>query len=472
MTGAEDPVFPIFASIAHAEPLTLAEALSEAFGANPELRVASLGLARSEAELLAAQGAWDPRLTGSVFADASTSPTNDRIDGTARLVSGARTVSAGLHQSVPTGGELGLDWSESSASSNSRNAIAADTVSDRLTLSVTQPVLSGIGPDLGVARARLGLDRETLALRQAREELVVDVSTAYWTLVAARTSLDLAARSREVAEGSAAETQVRYDQGFAGSGEVLQVQRALGEARQSEVVAAAGVESAEAALRRLLGRAVVGGASIEPADRPTVPEDLPTVDEVLPLARDNAADWLMQELDARSAALDVRSARRAALPALDLTGAIGSTGLGESSEVSRRALATGEFVDWSVGTTLAVALPARTLRAELTEARLDEQVARTTLDAAEQDLALAVQSAVRAVALDRSRVALSDETVRVAGLALASDQELFREGRCPARQVVDSLEALGRAQADQLSAQIDLQRSLLEVRRLAGTLLE
>lgn len=458
--------------LAQAEELALEQALAEAVAANPELEGSRLSLARTEAQRLGATGAYDPVLSASADVGASTTPTNSEVAGTADLVARSSGWSAGLAQHLPTGATATLAWSETYATSNSADVILGSTVADRATLSVTQPLLSGVGPGFGLRSARLAVDDASLALREATEDLVIDVSSGYWRLVSAKRSYALAVRSREIAEQSLADARERHDEGFAGSGDVLQVERAAGVARQAEVVAAAEVEAADVALRRLLGRPIGPGATIEPVDTPQVPEVLPVHDEVQALARAGNAAWLRQQLAFASAGLSVREQRLGALPDLSVTGVVGASGLAESPDDARGVLLSGDYVDWGLGASVSVPIPGRVLVAARDAARVDEDLARVRLQAAEQDLAVQAVAAVQRVERDRSRVVLAAETVRAARLALEADQQLVEDGRASPRDLVISLESLDQAQAEELSAQIDLQVSLLEVRRVAGTLLE
>jgi outer membrane protein TolC len=130
------------------------------------------------------------------------------------------------------------------------------------------------------------------------------------------------------------------------------------------------------------------------------------------------------------------------------------------------------YPSWAVGLDLSVPLPARSPRATASRARLAEESALLGLEAAEQDLVMRVENAVRAVRRDRSRVALAEQTVEAARAALAADQELLQEGKGSTRDAIRSLENLDAAQLERLRAQIDLQTSLFELGRIEGSLVD
>ena len=345
-------------------------------------------------------------------------------------------------------------------------------VFDRVDVSLSQPLLRGGGPAAlwGLRGAKLNVSRAQLDWRARVEQAILDVSAAYWRLVSADRSWQLAIRSRQTAETSVEDAQERFDEGFAGSGDLLQVQRALGTARQAEVLAEAERIAANNALCRLLGRDVADPPTLVAVDEPDLPATLPTYDQVMTEARDRNALFLQARIDADQAELAVKGLRNRALPDLSVSGSFGVSGQDVDAAAARRATLTGDLNSWNVGASVSLPLLGRAQAADLRQARYDQRSAELAYEAAEQDLVLRVQSAVRSVQRDRLSVELATATLAFAEAALEADQERLTDGRGSTRDVVQSLEARDAAAAGQLQSQIALQRSLLELRRVAGTL--
>lgn len=452
--------------------ITLPEAIEEALGANLELRQEAVAVGLAEVGLVRARGQWDPSLSVGVSTSASNSPNNDQFVGRDVLTQSSSGWSASLGQAVPGGGQLSASWSENRTDTNDRRQIEPITVSSRASLSLDQPLLRGAGPTglWDLRRSNITVSRAQLAWRGAVEQAILDVSTAYWQLVAADQRFTLAVQSRSIAESSVGDMQERYDAGFVGTGDVLQMQRAFGAARQREITAEAARQQANNRLCRLLGRDVRRPPRLVPSDAPVIPETVPEEAEVLAQALVANARFRQATLDLDDARLAVAGARSQALPDLSVNGRVGLSGLANDAASSRRTTLSGDFNDWSVGANLSVPLLGRSTRAGLRQARLDAENARIAREAAEQDLVLRVQDAVRAAQRDRLRVELATETERVAALALTADQELLAEGRGSSRNVAQSLELLQQSGVDLLEARIGLQGSLLELQRVAGTL--
>jgi len=300
---------------------------------------------------------------------------------------------------------------------------------------------------------------------------VVQVSEAYWGLVASTERLGLAQRSLQIASDELEQTRERVQEGFAGSGDVLQVERAVGGARQALVVSEARVKGAESRLARLLGRDLRGRQALTAGDRPVFPDVSADLETSLQRARGANVDWLLAKVALVEAADQRRLSRNDALPDLGLTGSMGWSGLGSDAEEARDEVLGASNRSWAVGADLSVALLARQARGTRAQARLRFAQAELALAAAEQDLLLTVEEAVRSVERDRSRVELAELTVAAAGAALDADRELLREGRGSTRDVVRSLEAMDGSQASLLQARIDLQASILRLSRVEGLLL-
>lgn len=454
------------------EPIALPAAIEEALTANIELRQQAIAVGLSEISLVRARGRWDPTLGLSTSTSVSNEPNNNELVGQDVLSVSSRRWSASIDQGLPGGGTVSASWSESRTTSNAINLRDASTVFDGASLSLSQPLLRGAGPaDLwDLRRTRLSVDRAQLGWRAAVEQAILDVSGAYWQLVAADQRSALAVQSRAIAEEAVDDMQERYDAGFVGTGDVLQMQRALGASLQREVSAEAARRQANNRLCRLLGRDVHAAPHLVPTDEPIVPDTLPDEAAVLEHALDRNARYLQATLDLQSARLAVRGTRNQALPDLSVSGQLGLSGLGDDAATARRQAVSGDYNAWSVGAQVSVPLLGRTVRTGLRQAKLDADNARLAREAAEQDLVLQVQDALRAVQRDRMRVELATETERVAALALEADRELLTEGRGSSRNVAQSLELLQQAGVDLLEARIGLQRSLLELKRVAGTL--
>jgi outer membrane protein TolC len=470
-------LLPIILTVlpASGEALTVRDAIRDAAGSNLEIRQSRLVLESYKESLRSARGAFDPVLGLATDTGRTTVLSEGDGSGVTKSVSSAAGWSASVTQTLPTGGRAGLAWTEDLGWATEKG-LGTAAWQDQLFLTLTQPLLDGAGPLAARAELRTALrsrEKARLGYQSSLENLAMNVSEAYWGLKAARENRALAERSQQIAEQQVALMHARKEEGFAASGDLLQMERAAGVARQSLVVARDREASAEMDLRRVIGRPVWGqGEAFELVDTPVVPASVPEVDQVLAVARDRNASIRARRLDVAQAEDALRVARNDLLPSLDFTGAVSVYGFGEDAGPSRNLAFSATGPTWSAGLDLSVPLLYRQQRAAFAGARLSAEQARLALEAAVQDLEIQVREAVTAVERDRSRVELAHQTVEAARAGLEADQELFQEGRGSIRQVVLSLESLESAQVASLQAEIDLQASILELLRVQGTLLE
>lgn len=461
--------------IASAEPLTLASALERAVEDNLEIQEQRHNNALAQLRLAQARSVFVPSATASTQLSSAQTPTNNAFDGATLVVtSSSQSVSVGLSQVLPTGGSLSTSYTESVSTSDSANAASAQFVSTRTDLSLSQPVLRGAGLWIGTAvlsDAQLEISAQRLAWRRALEQLVIEVGDAYWGLVAARRSRDLSEHTVSLAEEQLSQTLERQREGFAGSGDVLQVQISVGQAQLQRVEARAAEVSAQARLARVIGHPVAESASLDPTEEPEVLAEPPDRDVLLQRAQEDNVDLLLAKIEHTRSVRAARRASNEALPDLSVDASFGWSSGAERAPLARLRLIGVPSPSWGVGVQAGLPLSTRALRSELGIAKLQLQQAELRLHAAQEDLVLAVDDALRTIARDRAGLEVANQTLDHAHRSLAAQRELLSEGRGSTRDVVDALDALRSAEASRLSAEIACQQSLLRAHQVSGSLL-
>ncbi|HEY7678462.1 MAG TPA: TolC family protein, partial [Candidatus Methylomirabilis sp.] len=184
--------------------------------------------------------------------------------------------------------------------------------------------------------------------------------------------------------------------------------------------------------------------------------------------------------------LNRRLAKNQLLPELDAVGSAGLTGLdgvvrvdrgativsagGEGSSLGR--MVQGNFNNWSAGLTLTVPLGNRAAEAGYTQATLQEQQSRVSLRNLELQIVAQVREAARRIETTAKRVeaarvarALAEETLRI-------EQRRLRAGVTTTFNVLQFQRDLTAAQAVEVQAVNEYQKSLANLERVRGTVLE
>jgi outer membrane protein len=458
-----------------ARPLSVEDALDQALQNNLELAQRRLDNAVVRHRLTQARGAFDPRLLAGINVDQRKTPSNAATDvGTAQAVvtSSSTSWNVGLNQALPTGGTVNASLTEFQTTTDSTNALSSRFISRQVGVGLNQPLLRGIG--IGALTqlrdAQLDQAAQELVWQSQLEATVIAVSGAYWGLVSAREQQAIAQRGVDLAQAQLAETRERLDAGFAGSGDVLQVQVLVGQAQRSLVNATADMASAEDALARLLGLPLAEAPDLQPTDVPEVPEGLPERAGVLAEAQQRNASLGIARVNLERAERAARRGKNGTLPDLGLNANASWSAGGDDPQVVRSDLFQNPAPSYGMGLTVGLPIVPRQAFATFATSSIAKEQATLAFEAAQQDLEVSVARAVRAMDRDRAGLVAAVQTLEFARLSLEAQQELLGEGRGSTRDVVDSLEALRAAEAAELNAKIALQLSVLQTEQIAGTL--
>ena len=121
-----------------------------------------------------------------------------------------------------------------------------------LTATLTQPLFSGGQLISEYKRAKLGVESARIQLDLEKQDLILDVHTAYYQLVLAYKLLETATKSVEALEAHKRQSEAFYRTGLALEVDVLSAQGQLAKARASRYSAEKAIESRRATLNFLL----------------------------------------------------------------------------------------------------------------------------------------------------------------------------------------------------------------------------
>ena len=201
-------------------PLSLADATARALAKNHDIAFERETFHIADANLLRADGSYDPSFHLDAGYRNHTDPVNSILSGappgelapTQSGVSG----SASLSQLLPTGGSVSVSASASRDLNNSLFTILSPSYSTALGINLRQPLLQNLKIDparRAIRVARIEKDRSTASLRKTVTDTVASVEKAYWTLVAARRDVVVREASVRLAGDQRADTKTKIDVG-------------------------------------------------------------------------------------------------------------------------------------------------------------------------------------------------------------------------------------------------------------------
>jgi outer membrane protein TolC len=219
-------------------------------------------------------------------------------------------------------------------------------------------------------------------------------------------------------------------------------------------------------------------------DRPVRPSDPPPLTEVsLDLDREVAEaeqhrpDLKQARTDLRSKEIELGARQNLRRWGLDFEG---QYGLGGVSGVLQDRNYSGAFdnlqdnnqEDWTLSLNLSVPIGNRLAIANYVEAEHALNQAQFELQRRQQEARVEVRSSARAVLTNRKRVAATRVNVRLQEEKLEAEQKKFENGMSTSFQVLEFQNDLTSARSRENLAIVDYNKSLVELERVKGTLLQ
>lgn len=271
------------------QTLTLPEAILLALRENPGLKAAGLEVPAAEAEVAQARARFLPRLDATEAYTYSDSP--------------SQVFMSKLNQRRFTQQDFLLhNLNEPSPYGNFRTG-----------LSLSQPLFQAGEAYLGYQQAKLRREMAAARVLSRRQELIFQVTKAYFGVQLAQEALRVAQQAVETARLNRKLVEDRFHEGAAIKADVLSAEVHLAKLRQEELSAANRVKVAQSALDTAIG---VPGASSRPlTPAPKEPAPLPGAIETLEkVAQENRPDLKHLELAAQVAQKEYAKARWNFLP--------------------------------------------------------------------------------------------------------------------------------------------------------------
>jgi outer membrane protein TolC len=187
----------------------------------------------------------------------------------------------------------------------------------RAGLTMFQPLFQAGEAYLGYQQASLGREMAGAYVLSVRQQVLFQVTQAYFGLQLARENLRVRRQARETAAQHLQIAQARFRDGSVIKADVLSAQVHLARLTQEEMTAASQVQIAQSALGTVLGRPGEGNRDLAPAPKEPAPLP-PQLLDLQQTAQEKRPDLKRLELAARVAQHEYQKARLNYLPRLQV----------------------------------------------------------------------------------------------------------------------------------------------------------
>lgn len=468
--------------------VSLERAVRTAIEHNLAVQFARIAPAITEAQVLAAESAFDWTLFSSVDWSATDQPRVASSTGTTPLSVAFDqqqniATQIGLRRPLRTGGRFTVQQNFNYTDNETRglftNPDPANTLA--LALQFEQPLLRGFGTDVAEAEVRLARNAERDSVAQARLELlrqVSDVERTYWELAQAQRNILVLRRLLERGEATRDRLETRQNMDASPS------QRAAAKARVEERIGQ--IIRAELVLRQTSDRlkALMSDPELSVgAEVIVLPAD-DLIDEPISynlLDAVTSAIRTRPEVERALLAIDDTSVRalvadNARLPQLDLRLQARLNSLRDDVASSYDYIFNGQFIDYLIGLNFEYAIGNRRAEADFRRRRLERMQATIAYRRAVQDVTLEVKAALESVvsyyrllahtaatrvaAAEELRALQVEQTLKLGLTAEGLNLELTRQ------------EALAAREQDEIVALVEYNRAIASLHQAMGTALE
>ncbi|MEW6660505.1 MAG: TolC family protein [Thermodesulfobacteriota bacterium] len=271
--------------------LTLGEAMLLALKHNPGLQAAGMSVETAEADLAKARARFLPQVNfteGYTFSDSPTQVFMSKLNQ--RVFTQQDFLINNLNNPKPFG-------------------------NFRAGVSMFQPLFQAGEAYLGYRQARLGQEMAGAYVLSVRQQVLFQVTQAYFGLQLARESFRVRRQAKETAARHLKIAQARFRDGSVIKADVLSAEVQLARLTQEELSAASQVQIAQSALGTVLGRPGEGNRDLAPAPREPAPLP-PQLADLQQKAQEKRPDLKRLELAARVAQQEYQKARLNYLPRL------------------------------------------------------------------------------------------------------------------------------------------------------------
>ncbi len=474
--------------------LPLQDAIAMALEHNINLEVSRLGLASTQQGILASTGIFDPILSANGGGTYASAPATNELEGASKLYQRTRTFGLSLGQLLPTGGTVGIGFTDTRSTTNSSFYFLNPAYSAGLNFSLTQPLLAGFGTDVnraGIEVARRNRDISRVQFEQIVTTTVQAVENAYWNLEYTIDNLQVKKDALKLAQDLLDQTRTRVRIGTSAPIDIIQSEATVAAREEDIILAENAVGNAADILKGLMGFENLDDwqTEIVPVDALEVTPEAVALDAAIEHGLQRRLELRQRELELEIRETNLLVARNATKPQLNLALGYGLAGAGGdqlvydqqgnvigtipgSWEDALRQLYHADFKQWSGALSLSYPLGNHQAEAQLAERRFDLNSARQNLALQRQAVIEDVRGAVRAMEAGTKSIAAAIKARELAERNLDAEQKKFANGMSTNFQVLKIQDDLTAARNTELQARVGYRQALVGYQVAIGGLLD
>ncbi len=441
---------------------------------------------------------YDPTLNAQYnWQHVSTPEINNFIAGVPVLFGDMQTGNASVTQGFGTGTQVGLSFNNTSQLYNSLHNLYNPYFTSNLSLTVTQPLLRGFGPEVNRRFIHIAKNEAritSLLFRMQLIETVYGVMRLYTDLVALNEDVKVKQDTLTFANKLLEDTQSEVTEGTLAPVELTRAKAEVSAAEQDLINSRGIFEEQEAILKNVITKRgnedpAVRSAHIIPTDPLTVPasDDAGQIGELLAEAYRQRPDLAQAGLQVTNSELSLKGSNNNLRPEIDLVGIAENNALAGTPYLpagtpdpaltggygtALEQIATRKNPTYGIG--LNVTLPLRNRVAEADAARDQIQLRQTQVRERQlrNQVQLEVEDAVIAMRRSRASYAAALQTRKLQEESLEIEQLKFSEGTSTSFFVIQYESYVAQARSAVVVSAAAYLKARAALERATGTILD
>jgi outer membrane protein TolC len=452
---------------------------------NPQLQ--TLAVSRSLA-------AFTPEIFGSTSKSSATAPPRDFLSqGVAITSTSGLTGAAGVRQILPwLGTQYSLGLSGLRTTSDAPRTSFSPQLGSDLDLNFTQPFLRGFRIDplrQSVIQNQKQLEITDVQLAQRITVTSRAVRNAYLNLILANSAADVAQGSLDLARQSLRNNQRRVEVGTMAPIDIVEAEAEVARQEEAVIVRQGQIQLQEDNLRTLIlnpSQPDYWTTKLEPAEQPVLTERPVDLPGAIQNALQNRTDLVQLKKQIELDDIDIRFNQNQKLPAVNLSGSYGLTGVAGTQLVwgpdpgdgtpppllrtSQRSFTDAlsdvfgnDFRSWSFRVDVSYPIGSSQADVALAQSRLSKQQNQVSQRQLEIAITAQVREAVRDISTTLQRVQATRKARDLMEKRLEAENKRLAVGLSDTFKLFQAQRDLDNAKQSELQSIIDYNRALIDL---------
>ena len=375
--------------------------------------------------------------------------------------------------------------------------------SGELVLSLTQPLLRDFGIETGESMIKIATLNSQVSENEFKSQvmdILYQIESYYWELYFRIHDMKSKNKSLKRANDLLREFKIRIKAGTLAPIEIYQAEAEVALRTEDVIIAQASVKKAEDNIKSALNLYQDNkywDTIIIPTDTTYTEKNIPSLNDCIKTALKNRPDFEQAKLNLKASNIQVKYSKNQTLPRIDLIGSIGTYGLagrpqdtsgsfgpawlmgksepspwdGHWDDVYDR-MADADYYSYTIGIKIEFPLENRLAKSQHSKARIQALQAVTNLKNKENLIINDVRAAIRYIETSKKVIDTANASFRLAKEKLSAEEKKYKVGMSTTHDLLEFQEDLSKAESSLSYAQSEHSKSLSNLSRIMGTLLD